>query len=146
MRYCDRADIDAAIPLPTLIMLSSDDPMADAPDDAIVGRAVDQAEELIDAHLRGRYTLPLAPVPGVLRDIAVNLARHWLYSRRPEGRDFPEAVTRTYKAGIGTLEAIRDGKVTLGASTAGPAAAEPGQVRVRAPGRRFNRDVWDRYG
>ncbi|MBN9528221.1 MAG: DUF1320 domain-containing protein [Alphaproteobacteria bacterium] len=145
MRYCDRADIGQSIPLTTLVNLSSDDPLAVDPDEAVITRAVDQADELIDAHLRGRYTLPLAPVPGVLRDIAVNLARHWLYSRRPEGNGFPEAVTRTYKAGLETLVAIRDGKVTLGVSPGGPAAPEPGEVKMRAPTRRFDRDVLDRY-
>jgi phage gp36-like protein len=98
----------------------------------VVGEAVRQAEELIDAYLRGRYNLPLGsssdPVPSVIKDITVNLARYWLYTRRPEGADLPEAVTRTYKSSVHLLESIRGGKLTIGIPT-GEAVPEPGEIR-----------------
>ena len=109
-----------------------------------VEEAVRQAEELVDAHLRGRYNLPLDPVPSVVKDMTVNLARHWLYARRPEGSELPDAVTRTYKSALQMLEAIRDAKLTIGVPT-GEAAPEPGEMKVRARARRFDSDLLDRY-
>ena len=148
MRYCSLADLQLAIPAQTLIWLSDDDESATAMNQAVVEEAVRQAEELVDAHLRGRYILPLggadAPVPSVVKDMTVNLARHWLYARRPEGSELPDAVTRTYKSSLQMLEAIRDGKLTIGAPT-GEAAPEPGEMKVRARPRRFNSDLLDRY-
>ena len=92
MRYCSLPDLQLAIPPQTLVWLSNDDESATAMNAAVVEEAVRQAEELVDAHLRGRYILPLDPVPSVVKDMTVNLARHWLYARRPEGSDLPDAV------------------------------------------------------
>ena len=91
MRYCTRADIGSAIPEITLIQLSNDDPAAEQPNENVIGNGVRQAEELVEGYLRGRYNLPLDPMPTVLRDAVVYLARHWLYQRRPDGV-LPDAV------------------------------------------------------
>ncbi|MCW5223517.1 DUF1320 domain-containing protein [Verminephrobacter aporrectodeae subsp. tuberculatae] len=144
MRYCALADLQLAIPPQTLIWLSNDDEAATAMNQAVIEESVRQAQELVDAHLRGRYSLPLDPVPSTVKDMTVNLARHWLYARRPEGRDFPEAVTRTYKAALQMLEAIRDARLTLGVPT-GQAAPEPGEMKVRARTRHFGSDLLVRY-
>ena len=148
MRYCSLPDLQLAIPPQTLVWLSNDDESATAMNAAVVEEAVRQAEELVDAHLRGRYILPLggadAPVPSVVKDMTVNLARHWLYARRPEGSELPDAVTRTYKSALQMLEAIRDAKLTIGVPT-GEAAPEPGEMKVRARSRRFGSDLLDRY-
>ncbi|MEC5207393.1 phage gp36-like protein [Vogesella perlucida] len=149
MRYCSLADLQLAIPLATLIQLSNDTVVEYGQPEptlnlAVVEEAVRQGEELVDAHLRGRYNLPLDPVPSVVKDATVNLARHWLYARRPEGSELPDAVTRTYKSALQILEAIRDGKLTIGVPT-GAAAPEPGEMKVRARPRRFSSDLLDRY-
>ncbi|MHA6913001.1 gp436 family protein [Ralstonia pseudosolanacearum] len=144
MRYCSLVDLQLAIPMQTLTWLSNDDEAAAALNPAVVDEAVRQAEELVDAHLRGRYNLPLDPVPSVVKDMAVNLARHWLYARRPEGSELPDAVTRTYRSSIHMLEAIRDGKLTIGVPS-GAAAPEPGEMKVRSRSRRFGTDMLDRY-
>ena len=136
MRYCSLADLQLAIPAQTLIWLSNDDESATAMNQAVVEEAVRQAEELVDAYLRGRYNLPLSPVPSVVKDATVNLARHWLYARRPEGSELPDAVTRTYKSSLQMLEAIRDGKLTIGDPVASTPTPEPGAYKVRAPRRR----------
>ena len=104
--------------------------------EAVVEDTVRQAEELADAHLRGRYTLPLDPVPTVIKDMVVQLARHALYARRPEGNGLPEAVVQTYKASLRLLESIRDGKLTIGDPVASTPTPEPGAYKVRAPRRR----------
>ena len=143
MRYCTRADIGNAIPEITLIQLSNDDPAAEQPNENVIGDGVRQAEELVDGYLRGRYNLPLDPVPTVLRDAVVYLARHWLYQRRPEGA-MPDPVKDSRKETIKLLESIRDGVVTLGMPT-GQAAPEPGEIKVRARRSQFTADQWERY-
>ncbi|AVG15383.1 hypothetical protein CFN79_05625 [Chromobacterium vaccinii] len=148
MRYCTLADLQLAIPQATLVQLTNDAPadysVAPEPNLAVVEEAVLQAEELVDAHLRGRYVLPLVTVPSVIKDSTVNLARHWLYARRPEGNELPDAVTRTYKAALQILESIRDGKLHIGVPT-GEAAPEPGEVRVRARRQLFSASMLERY-
>ncbi|MFG8343239.1 gp436 family protein [Pseudomonas aeruginosa] len=143
MHYCTRADIGKAIPELTLTQLSNDDPTAELPDESVIEDGVRQAEELVDGYLRGRYDLPLDPVPSVLRDAVVYLTRHWLYQRRPEGA-IPEAVKDSRKDTLKLLESIRDGVVTLGMPT-GEAAPEPGKIRARARRQQFSDDLLERY-
>ncbi|MCL1861789.1 MAG: DUF1320 domain-containing protein [Proteobacteria bacterium] len=144
MPYCTLADLQLAIPAQTLVWLSDDDATATDINLPVVEEAIRQAVELVDGYLRGRYNLPLDPVPSIIKDMTVNLARHWLYARRPEGNDLPEAVTRTWKAAIQTLEAIRDNRITLGVPS-GASAPEPGEIKVRARPQRFGNNVLDRY-
>ncbi|MDR1709658.1 MAG: DUF1320 domain-containing protein [Candidatus Accumulibacter sp.] len=144
MRYCTLADLQLAIPAQTLVWLSNDDEAAAAIDAAVVEEAVRQAEETVDGYLRGRYNLPLAAVPTIVKDMTVSLARHWLYARRPEGNELPDAVTRTYKGAIQMLEALRDNRMTLG-SPSGESAPEPGEMKVRSRPQRFSEAVLDRY-
>lgn len=143
MRYCSRTDIGNSIPELTLLQLSNDDPAAEQPNESVIEGGVRQAEELVDGYLRGRYVLPLEPVPTVLRDAVVYLTRHWLYQRRPEGI-VPDAVKDSRKDTIKLLESIRDGVVTLGMPT-GQAAPEPGEVRVRSRRKQFTDDMWKGY-
>lgn len=143
MHYCTRADIGKAIPELTLTQLSNDDSTAELPDESVIEDGVRQAEELVDGYLRGRYDLPLDPVPSVLRDAVVYLTRHWLYQRRPEGA-IPEAVKDSRKDTLKLLESIRDGVVTLGMPT-GEAAPEPGKIRARARRQQFGDDLLERY-
>ncbi|MDR2925941.1 MAG: DUF1320 domain-containing protein [Azoarcus sp.] len=145
MPYCTLADLQLAIPEQTLVWLSNDDAAATAMNPAVVDEAVRQAEELVDGYLRGRYSLPLSPVPSIVKDMTVNLARHWLYARRPEGNELPDAVTRTYKAAFQMLEAIRDNKITLGIISTGASAPEPGEFKVRTRPQQFGQDMLDRY-
>lgn len=141
MRYCSHADIGKAIPPVTLLQLSNDDPAAELPDESVIEDCIRSAEELVDGYLRGRYNLPFDPVPTVLRDAAVSLARYALYSRRPE-TDLPDAVKDDRRNTIKLLESIRDGVVTLGLPS-GQAAPEPGEIRVRARRPRFR--SWEGY-
>lgn len=144
MRYCTHADIGRAIPEMVLLQLSSDDPAAQQPDEAVIEDGVRQAEEMVDGYLRGRYTLPIEPVPTIVRDAVVYLARYWLYQRRPEGSDIPEAVKDSRKNTLKLLESIRDGVISLGMPD-GHAAPEPGEIRVRSRKQRFGDRLWEGY-
>ncbi|MCA6221938.1 gp436 family protein [Photorhabdus antumapuensis] len=129
--YCSLADLQGQIPTQSLIWLSNEEPNAQTINATVVNSVIRYADELIDSHLRGRYILPLAEVPTVLRDAAITLTRYRLYARRPEG-SIPEAVIDDYKIVLRQLADIRDAKLTLGLLSTGKDAPEPGEFRVRA--------------
>ncbi len=148
MSYTTDADLLRLIAERTLIQLSADDPQAGAPDWAVVAEARAYADAQVDARLRQRYPLPLASVPRELTDWSLALARHWLYSRRPEGQDLPPAVVDAYRDALKALDAVRDGKMSL--AIAAPAggetpAPEAGRVIVSAPDRLFTADKLSAY-
>ena len=133
--YLTREELLAYMPQRAAIELTCDEAaaMPENPDMAVIDEALASASELIDGYLRGRYALPLAQTPTVLRDLARVIARYRLYERRPEA-DLPEAVAETYKAAIRTLEQIRNGRITLGVRESAAAQPEPGEHRLHARG------------
>ncbi|GDO99302.1 gp436 family protein [Escherichia coli] len=131
--YCTLADIEAQLPAAVLTELTTDVVDFETPpeiNEAVVENAIRYAGELIDAHLRGRYQLPLPEVPTVLRDLAVTLVRYRLYTRRPEGA-LPETVKEDFREARRQLEAIRDNRLTLGIAGTQKDVPEPGEFRVR---------------
>lgn len=137
MAYCTPEDVTKVMSRRTLIELTNDpversyaQPLPDTINDTVLDDAIRYADELIDAHLRGRYTLPLTHVPTVLRDLSVNLVCQRLYVRRPQG-DLPDVVKEVHRGSLRTLEAIRDNKLTLGVQTTQTDMPESGEFRVR---------------
>lgn len=110
-----------------------------------VKEALLAAGELVDGYLRGRYELPLAEIPTLLRDVVRTIARFKLYERRPES-DMPETVMETYKAAVKTLEQIRSGRITLGVAVTAEAMPERGEHRISAPKAFFSSDMQNAYG
>lgn len=149
MSYCTLADLQLAMPAQTLIALSNDavpdfgEPLSTM-NEPVITEALVQAGELIDAYLRSRYALPLVEVPSVVKNLAVQLARYWLYARRPEGTELPEAVVRGHKEALRALESIRDGKMALGLASGEPAPT-PAEVKARSRRRTFGADLLERY-
>ncbi|MDY4378646.1 DUF1320 domain-containing protein [Pectobacterium brasiliense] len=132
--YCTLADLLEQVPESTLIQLTNDTVGFDAPppvNTTVVDSCIRYADELIDAHLRGRYTLPLPEIPTVLRDIAVTLTRYRLYARRPEGT-MPDTVKDDNKVATRQLVDIRDAKLTLALPSTRQDVPESGEFRVRA--------------
>lgn len=130
MTYALPSDLALAIPPETLLRLSADDPMATAPDMAVVGEMLAAASAEIDAALAdGGLTLP-DPVPGIIKHLCVALTRCRLYARRPEGMDFPEAVRRECDAARKTLAEIAAGRLRLGttAPAGSPLASGPART------------------
>ncbi|WP_406850671.1 DUF1320 domain-containing protein [Candidatus Arsenophonus nilaparvatae] len=144
MAYCTLEDIGQLLSRHTLVQLTQDvsgealmGGLPNVINDKVLNDAIRYADELIDAHLRGRYVLPLETVPTVLRDMAVNLVSHRLYLRRPEGQ-LPEAIKEVYRGSLKMLEALRDGKLTLGIAASGQVLSEPGAFHVYARPARFS--------
>ncbi|HFP5555785.1 TPA: gp436 family protein [Escherichia coli] len=132
--YCTLEDLLAQVPERTLIELTSEEMDFDSTatvNTRVVDSCIRYADELIDAHLRGRYILPLAEIPTVLRDIAITLVRYRLYARRPEG-DLPDTVKDDHKEALRQLRELRDNRLTLGLPSTQKDVPEPGEFRVRS--------------
>jgi phage gp36-like protein len=88
----------------------------------VVARALADTEAEIDAHLAGRYTLPLAAVPALIVGIACDLARFRLWADAT-----PDRVKAAADNARRLLRAIAEGSLALGL----PAASAP--VTLAAP-------------
>lgn len=112
-----------------------------AADEALVRieTAIEWACELIDSYIRRRVVLPLASVPLMLLRVARHLVRYDLHKSRVSNED-KDPIVRDYNGSLKLLEAIRDGKVTLGAED--PVAASEsslGDVRFESSAPVFGR-------
>ena len=143
-RYLTPEELLSSLPEQSVIQLTNDDPHGTEPDMDRVREALLAAGELVDGYLRGRYELPLAEAPTLLRDLARTIARFKLYERRPES-DLPETVMETYKDAVKTLEQIRNGRITLGMATTEKALPERGEHRISAPKAFFSPDMQKAY-
>src|SRR5690348_4876229 len=70
-------------------------------DDTVVGRALADADGVINGYIGKVYTLPLSAVPAVLVKVAADLARYFLHG---EAADKDSVVTRNYNAAIAWLK------------------------------------------
>ena len=135
--YITREDIKAAGSLAELTQLTNDIGGSTEPDWAVVDRAIAYACEIADGYLMGRYTLPLEPVPSILRPVCSDIARYWLHTRRINTAEFPKPLQAAYDNALKLLAQVRDGKLHLGvradelASDTERPQAERGAYRVR---------------
>ena len=135
--YCTVDDVLKLVPQHTLRGLTQDDPTSENVDDSIVDAAIKYASDKIDAAIRGRYPLPLPQKVDLLKELALDLVRHRLYSRRPDGGDLPDAVKDGKKSAEADLIKIQNGQLSLGIENSKKAVDEVGPWRVKAPKRRF---------
>ncbi|MCL4492330.1 MAG: DUF1320 domain-containing protein [Nitrospirae bacterium] len=142
MPYCTLDDLKKAIPESSIIQLT-DDAGLGVVDQAKVDDAIAYADQLIDGYLRGRYTLPLSTVPGLIKTLSVDLAIFHLYGRKSDD-EFPDAVMARYKNAIKLLEQIQKGLISLGieTSTTGTGSYKTNKT---SDDRTFNKDVLDTY-
>lgn len=112
--YIQAQDLTDVMDEVTLRQLSTDNSRATEANQAVIAKACEYATETVDGYLRSRYQLPLNDVPTLVRNICLQLARYWLYSRRPEGKGFPDNVKDTHAQALKDLERIADGKLHLG--------------------------------
>ena len=117
--YIEATDLTEVMSESTLIALSNDTSRATEADIAVLATACQYATEIVDGYLRSRYVLPLNEVPTIVRNICLQLARFWLYSRRPEGKGFPDNVKETHAQALKDLERIQNGKLHLGLTEIG---------------------------
>ena len=138
MSYCTVDDVKKLIPEMKLRELTQDDP--EDPDFSIVvvNSAIKYATDKINAAIRGRYPLPLTQKVDLLKELALDLVRYRLYSRRPDGGDLPTAVTDGKKSAEADLKSIARGELSLGIENSEKPVDEAGPWRIKVQKRRFD--------
>lgn len=106
-------------------------------DAAVVQRALESADALIDSYIARRYELPLTETPRLLVELAAKIAR---YELAKDGAH--ERVVQGNADARKTLFALSSGAAELPlASGESAPGAEPGDVRVEGPERIFSRET-----
>ena len=136
MPYCTQDDILQQLDEDTLVQLT-DDEGSGSVDTDVVTRAISDADATIDAYCQGRYSVPLEPVPGMIRKISVDISIYNLYSRRADS--VPENRLERYKNAVRFLEKVASGQISLGAATPAPETTS-NSVDIDQNDRIFTRD------
>lgn len=101
----------------------------DVIDDAVVARALEDANAEAHAYLATRYPVPVAPVPALLARLVCDIARYRLYDDAA-----PEEVRKRYEDAVRLLRSIAAGDVSIGAPEATPTHAQTATVVAPQPG------------
>jgi phage gp36-like protein len=126
MPYTSLADLTDRYGEPMLVELTDRaDPPANAIDAGVVDRALADTDALIDGYLKGRYRLPLASTPPVLRDLAQPIAVYKLHRHTASDK-----VRDDYRDAVRTLEKIARGEVRLDVAGVEPEASGSSGVRT----------------
>ncbi len=103
-------------------------------DAAVIGKALADADELIDSYIAARAALPLATVPARLVRVAGDVARYYLHADAPT-----EQVRRAYTDATAWLRDVSLGKATLGDDGVSAAAPVDATVEFVGDDRQFTR-------
>lgn len=129
MTYRTQADLVREFGAVELVQLTDrDEPPTGEIDAERVAKAIETAAAEINVYLEGRYSLPLASVPTVLRRVAVDMARYFLHIDITE--DHP--VAQRYARQVKLLRGIADGTLSLGLDTSGAVQTPADTVQVSA--------------
>lgn len=129
MPYATVADLQDRLGEARLVQLTDlQSPPLGLVDLAVAQKALDDADAEIDGYLVGRYALPLATVPAVLRVHAITLASNKLLGERASEIDRDELkATREF------LDRVAQGKFSILAPAAVPPVQGAGNV-IFSPG------------
>ncbi|SDA39159.1 gp436 family protein [Mesorhizobium qingshengii] len=107
-------------------------------DDVVVGRALADADGVIDGYIGKQYSLPLLVAPPVLVKVAADLARYFLHG---EAADKDSLVTRNYSLALAWLKDVAKGLVSIDDGGQMPEQAGGGAIRANPSTRVFRRDT-----
>ena len=142
MPYCTQTDIETVIPLNEIIQMTNDTPGGTTVDESILTGIIAVADGIIDGYLQARYsTLPLSPVPVIIKEISKELSAYKLYQRRVS--ELPESVRDMYKNSMRLLEKISSGQISLGITT----VVDTSKIvsNKTSEDRMFNQSLLDQY-
>ncbi|MCF8491362.1 MAG: DUF1320 domain-containing protein [Rhodospirillum sp.] len=114
MAYATKMDMVLAFGQGEMIQITDiEEPYINTINDDRLNSALDEATSAVDGYLRGRYVLPVSPVPTDLRRRVCDIARFLLHD---DGAT--DAVKDRYDRAMKWLRDISDGKVSLDAPVA----------------------------
>lgn len=111
MAYCTRDDLEKRFSVEAVSISASRNPDR-LVDDAVIDRAIADAEGEIDAWIGERYPLPLDAVPPVLRRIATDLAMYHLDAASGKATD--KGLLKRHENALALLKSIARGQSSLG--------------------------------
>lgn len=132
MSYATRQTLEAAFGADEVLQLTDRDRDGE-PDANFLTSAITRTEGLIEGYLMGRYTLPLAVIPGVLGAYACDIARYFLFEKAA-----PEHIRQNYDDALRWLRDVASGKVLLSLPTPESGPLAPGSPQGYAPERVFS--------
>lgn len=139
MSYASVTEFKAGIPARDLVALT--DLEVDASgvvDDSRIQAALDDASAEIDSYIAKAVSVPLAPVPHILRVICRDLALHRLYVNIGHSM---EARKSLRDDAIGFLKSVARGDASLGdGGDVAPSITSPGPAMTDGPERQITRD------
>lgn len=135
MSYATITDVRKQIREDELIGLT-DDTNSGLTDAVKVDSALADASAEIDGYLGGRYTLPLAATPAILKKLCCDIAIYNLYAM---GHGAPESRQKLYDNAVAFLKEVGKGTLNLGAADPIKAAGAD-LASVSGPDRIMGRD------
>lgn len=111
--YCQLDDLVEAKDLRIISQLSNDESNPQEPNVDVVDLNIQKACNVIDSYICGRYATPLQNVPGIIKDICVDLTVYNLYTRRNRDISKESAIYLDYLAAIEILKRISEKKLSL---------------------------------
>lgn len=112
MGYCILDDLKNNLSEARLIELT-DDTDSGVLNESIVNDNIERASNEINAYCQERYSVPFEIVPGIIKDICIDITIYRLFLRR---ENVPEDIQNSYKRAVEKLRDIADGKISLGNS------------------------------
>lgn len=125
---------------PEVLLELADDDESGAPDAGVIDAALTDAEGVVEAHLAGRYPVPLTSGDKVVTEIGITVAIHRLYLRR--SADAPAHVKEAYASALARLDALAGGQANLPLRP--PTAGLP-EITRRPDGRIFTEETLDDF-
>jgi phage gp36-like protein len=144
MTYATVDHLKAVIPPGDLALLTDWDGTVDAPDDARLLSALEDATATVNGWIAKRVRLPLADPPQMLKVVTRDLALHRLYANT--GGIIPDAVKALHDGAMAYLKDVARGEVSIGDEVAGNTAeASPGAVLDEGGAPVFTRETLKGY-
>jgi phage gp36-like protein len=135
MTYATLQDLITAIGEDELISIADHDRDGTINAEA-VERALAAASALIDSHLAVRWPTPLASVPDLIRDLAIDIA---IYKLAGPSRGLTDEQRQRYEDALKLLGRLADGKATLDLPPPQPTVSKT-PVLMSGSKRLFSRD------
>ena len=117
MTYSTDDDIIDAVGEDTVRRLTDDDQTGSI-DTGVLASVREDACEIVNAYVRGRYELPFDAAPKLLAIAETALVVERLYRRRPSA-DTPKSVSDAAEKAMRKLRRLSEGKLTLGLDSEG---------------------------
>ena len=145
MPYSDIDDLKKDLSEEELIQLTDDKGLG-AIDTEIYAGQRDDADAEIDGYLTGGgYTVPLLPVPTLIKKISKAITSYNLHKRKLK-LNIPDSLNTDYNNQVKLLKAIQEHKVSIGVTIAQSGAGDGSYKTNKAStDKTFSKDVLDTY-